>query len=206
MAEDADPGERAALGATLLHVLRETIATAHPVIPFVTEELWELLPGTEGLLATSALPAPDRALVDRAAEAEMERAIEAIRGLRGWRDSVGVRPGAVVPAVLNAEGYGSTAERVGAMARFAFTSQDGGAGEVASIAVPGGTVAVLASDDVDLGAAERRLDEQRATLRAEIARAEKKLANPGFVAKAPPAVVEGERAKLERLRAELESL
>ena len=205
LGDDADPGERAALGATLLHVLRETIATAHPVIPFVTEELWELLPGSEGLLATSALPAPDRALVDRQAEAEMGRAIEAIRGLRGWRDSVGVRPGAVVPAVLHADGYDATAERVGAMARFDFTDAADGA-EVASIAVPGGTVSVLASDDVDLGAAERRLDEQRATLRAEIARAEKKLSNQGFVAKAPAAVVDGERAKLERLRAELESL
>jgi valyl-tRNA synthetase len=206
LAQDADPGERAALGATLLHVLRETIATAHPVMPFVTEELWELLPGTEGLLATSALPAPDRALVDRAAEAQMEQAIEAIRVLRGWRDSVGVRPGAVVPAVLDAAGYAATAERVGSLARFDFVASGSGGAEVASIAVPGGTVAVLASDDVDLGAADRRLQEQRATLRSEIARAEQKLANQGFVAKAPAAVVDGERAKLERLRAELESL
>ena len=211
LGEDADPAERAALGATLLHVLRETIAIAHPVIPFVTEELWELLPGTEGLLATSALPGPDRTLGDHEAEAQMGQAIEAIRVLRGWRDSVGVRPGAVVPAVLNADGYGATAERVGAMARFAFHACAGGdadsaGGEVASIAVPGGTVAVLASDDVDLGAAERRRDEQRATLGSEIVRAERKLANAGFVAKAPAAVVDGERAKLERLRAELESL
>jgi valyl-tRNA synthetase len=206
LGDDADPDERAALGATLLHVLRETIATAHPVIPFVTEELWELLPGTEGLLATSALPGSDRALVDREAEAQMAQAIEAIRGLRAWRDSVGVRPGAVVPAVLNAAGYGATAVRVGAMARFDFVGTGAGGAEVASIAVPGGTVAVLASDDVDLGAAERRLEEQRATLRSEISRAERKLANEGFVAKAPAAVVDGERAKLERLRAELESL
>ena len=77
---------------------------------------------------------------------------------------------------------------------------------MASVAIPGGTVAVLESGDVDLGAAERRLEEQRATLRSEIERAERKLANEGFVAKAPPAVVDGERAKLERLRAELESL
>ena len=65
---------------------------------------------------------------------------------------------------------------------------------------------MLASGDVDLGAAERRLERQRETLRSEIERAERKLSNEGFVAKAPPAVVDGERAKLERLRAELESL
>jgi valyl-tRNA synthetase len=207
LGDDADPEDRAALGATLLHVLRETLATAHPVIPFVTEELWGLLPGTDRLLATSALPAPDRALRDPEAEAQMERAIEAVRVLRGWRDSVGVRPGAIVPAVLNAEGYETTAGRVGALARFAFNGgATGGGAEVASVAVPGGTVAVLESGDVDLGAAERRVQERRATLRDEIERAERKLANEGFVAKAPPAVVESERAKLDRLRTELEGL
>ncbi|HEV2058845.1 MAG TPA: valine--tRNA ligase [Solirubrobacteraceae bacterium] len=206
---DGDGDDRTALAATLLHVLRETIAAAHPVIPFVTEELWALLPGTEGLLATGKLPAPDGALVDPEAEAQMSQAIEAIRILRGWRDSVGVRPGAIVPATLNARGYEATTERVAALARFAFDGAgDGGraGGEVASVAVPGGTVAVLESAEVDLGAAERRLEERRATLRSEIERAERKLSNGGFVAKAPPAVVEGERAKLERLRAELEAL
>ncbi|HEV2774040.1 MAG TPA: class I tRNA ligase family protein, partial [Solirubrobacteraceae bacterium] len=206
LGDDADPHDRAALAATLLHVLRETIAAAHPVIPFVTEELWDHLPGTEGLLATSMLPAPDPALADPEAEAQMSRAIEAIRVLRAWRDSVGVRPGAIVPATLNAEGYESTADRVGALARFAFDGAGAGAGEVASVAVPGGAVAVLESGDVDLGAAERRLEQRRQTLRSEIERAERKLSNQGFVAKAPPTVVEGERAKLERLRAELEAL
>jgi valyl-tRNA synthetase len=77
---------------------------------------------------------------------------------------------------------------------------------VASVAIPGGTVAVFESGDVDLAAAQERLEQQRATLRGEIERAERKLANAGFVAKAPPAVVEAERAKLERLRSELEAL
>ena len=214
LADDADPAERAALGATLLHVLRETLATAHPVIPFVTEELWGLLPGSDGMLATGVLPSADAALSDPAAEAAMERAIEAVRVLRGWRDSVGVRPGAVIPALLSADGYEATADRVGALARFAFAGDgdgdgDGtgaGAAEVASVAIPGGTVTVLESGDVDLGAAERRLEQRRATLRDEIARADRKLCNAGFVAKAPPAVVQAERAKLERLRAELEAV
>ena len=205
LGDDADPDDRAALAATLLHVLRETLATAHPVIPFVTEELWGLLPGADGLLATSALPRPEPALDDAEAEAQMARAIEAIRVLRAWRDSVGVRPKTIVPAVLDAEGYEQTAARVAALARFELNRDGGGGAEVASIAVPGGTVAVLESAGVDLGAAERQLEQQRATLRMEIERAEGKLANEGFVANAPAAVVEAERAKLERLRAELES-
>jgi valyl-tRNA synthetase len=208
LAEDADPGDRAALGATLLHVLRETIATAHPIIPFVTEELWDLLGWTEreGLLATGRLPEPDDALRDAAAEEEMGRAIEAIKALRGWRDSVGVKAGTVVPAVLQAGGYGATAARIAALARFELRD-DGRADEpVATIAIPGGAVGVLPSDAVDLGAAERRLASQRDDLAREIARAEGKLSNGGFVAKAPEAVVAGERAKLERLREELAAL
>jgi valyl-tRNA synthetase len=67
-------------------------------------------------------------------------------------------------------------------------------------------VEILASDEVDLGAAERKREDARARLIAEIERAEKKLANPGFVAKAPDAVVRAERDKLARLKAELEAL
>jgi valyl-tRNA synthetase len=207
LGDDADPQDRAALGSTLLHVLRETIATAHPIIPFVTEELWELLGWTakEGLLACSRLSSPADALRDVAAEEEMQRAIEAIKALRAWRDSVGVRAGEVVPGTLQAGGYEETAERVAALARFELNSH--GTGEpVATIPIPGGAVSVLASDAVDLGAAQRRLTEQREALCAEIARASGKLANEGFVANAPELVVARERAKLDRLREELAAL
>jgi valyl-tRNA synthetase len=208
LADEADPSDREALGATLLHVLRETIATAHPVIPFVTEELWELLGWTEaeGLLAASRLPEPDDSLRDAAAEEQMGRAIEAIKALRGWRDSVGVKPRTVVPGVLRAGGYEETAARIAALARFDLRDDAGDAEPAATIAIPGGAVGVLASDAVDLRAAERRLAAQRDDLAGEIARAEGKLANGGFVAKAPAAVVEAERAKLERLREELAAL
>ena len=205
----ADSDDRAALGATLLHVLGETIATAHSVIPFVTEELWALL-GNDGLLAASRLPEPDDALRDADAEAELERAIGAIKALRTWRESVGVKPGAVVPGLLQASGYDATAIRIAALARFDFedpSAVNGGArGEVASVAIPGGSVQVLDSDVVDLGAAERRLDDQRERLHKEIARAQGKLANERFVAKAPAAVVAAERSKLEGLRSDLAAL
>ena len=72
--------------------------------------------------------------------------------------------------------------------------------------MPGGNVAVLASDAVDLEAEKRRAAERRRALRKEIARAEGKLANQGFVAKAPEHVVQAERDKLEQLRRELDEL
>jgi valyl-tRNA synthetase len=84
-------------------------------------------------------------------------------------------------------------------------SADGGE-PVATVGVPGGSIAVLASEAVDVEAAAERAASQRAKLEQEIARAEGKLSNQGFVAKAPAAVVEAERTKLERLKRELEEL
>jgi valyl-tRNA synthetase len=192
-----------ALEATLLHVLTQTLAIAHPMIPFVTEEIYRYVPGAQGLLA-AGLPEAPAAEVDERAEAVVGRVIEAVQALRGWRDFAGVRAAATVPARLAAEGYEETGEHLARLARIAFTSD--GAEPVASVPVPGGAVEILPSDDVDLEGAERRLAARRAKLEAEIERSEKKLANQGFVAKAPPEVVRAERDKLERLRAELDSL
>ena len=72
--------------------------------------------------------------------------------------------------------------------------------------VPGGSVEIRAGELVDREAEARKAEAERERLRGEIARAEGKLANQGFVAKAPAAVVEAERDKLDRLRQELEGL
>jgi valyl-tRNA synthetase len=196
--------DNAAACAFALHVLAETLALAHPVIPFVTEEIWAYIPGADGLLMMRRWPAADAALRDEEVEAEMERAIEATTLLRGWRDSVGAAPGRAVPGRLEADGYERVAGHVARLARFEFS--ENGDEPVATVGVPGGNVAVLATDAVDLAAEQRRAKERLDTLRKEIARAEGKLANQGFVAKAPPQVVEAERAKLARLRSELDEL
>ncbi len=196
---DGDPD----LGATLLYVLTETLVLAHPLIPFVTEEIWSYVPGAEGLLA-GRLRTPLDAERDPAAEAELGRLIEAVQGLRGWRNSAGVRPGATLEARLAAEGYEHTTALLERQARL---SLDASPGEPAvAVPVPGGAVEIMPSDDVDLSAAERRRTEARAKLQEEIERAERRLANRGFVDKAPPQVVDGEREKLARLRSELEAL
>jgi valyl-tRNA synthetase len=191
------------LAATLLYVLVQTLALAHPIIPFVTEEIYGHVPGAEGLLAARQEHVGSAEL-DTAAEDTLARTIEAVQALRGWRDLAGVKVGAKVPARLAAQGYEDTAEHLERLARLSF-SVDGGE-PVASVAVPGGTVEILASDEVDLDAAQRRLADKRAKLEAEIERSERKLANEGFVAKAPADVVVAERDKLARLRAELDAL
>ncbi|WP_372790193.1 valine--tRNA ligase [Paraconexibacter sp.] len=191
------------LSATLVHVLRSTLMTAHPFIPFVTEELWAHLPGSEGLLAASQAAAPDAALRDAEAESTIGDVISTVQAVRGWRDGAGVKPGAFLPARPPASLAEGAAALVARLARLEWTA-DGEA--AATVHVPGGVVEVLASDVVD-PAAEAAKREARATeLRKEIARAEGKLANEGFVAKAPEAVVASEREKLGRLRAELEDL
>jgi valyl-tRNA synthetase len=197
--------DRAALAATLLYVLRTTVALAHPVIPFVTEELWSYLDDSGALLAGAPYPRADASLIDRNVEIELERVVEAVTLVRGWRDSVNASPGALVRARIDARGYESTAVILANLARLDL-GDDAGVPSVASISVPCGTVEVLSADGLDLDAAERRRAAARAKLDGEIARVEGKLANAGFVQGAPAEVVEGERVKLARLRGEVEAL
>ena len=190
------------LVATLLYVLRETLVLAHPMIPFVTEEIYSHVPGSDGLLAAS--PAGPPTPVDESAERTMAQAIEAVSALRAWRDAAGVKVGVRVPARLAATGYEETAGHIAALGRLSL-SEDGAA-PVESIPVPGGAIEILSTEALDPAAAARKRAAERDRLSQEIDRAQSRLANEGFVAKAPAHVVQAEREKLGRLRAELEAL
>jgi valyl-tRNA synthetase len=192
------------LAATLAHVLRETLLLAHPVIPFVTEELWQHIPGTDGLLAAQQAGPADDLLRDPEAEAAIAAVIGAVQTVRGWRDDAGVRPGAVLPARLAGDGLAPGAQAL--VGRLARLDLDAAGDAAASVGIPGGVLEILAGGEFDPAEADRRKDGQRSALDGEIARAAKKLANPGFVAKARPEVVEAEREKLARLEAEREAL
>jgi len=193
------------LSATLLYVLRETLALAHPLMPFVTEEVWSYTRrGEEGLLAGHSYPRADEARLDDEVEAVLDRAIAAIKAIRAWRDEMGIAQKVALPVRLAADGYDEVTPLIARMAALELELGEGDA--LAAVPVPGGTIEVLAGEGVDLSAHERRLAKQREELAEEIARARGKLANAGFVAKAPPEVVEGERAKLARLEAELAAL
>jgi valyl-tRNA synthetase len=185
------------VSATLLWALERVLALLHPTMPFVTEEIWSFHPSQRGHLVVHPFPVADTALVDDAAEADVEGGIGLTQRLRAWRDLAGVPVGAQLAALIDGV---EPPEFVGRLSRFQF---DGvGAEPVASI----GPVRVLASDQLDAAAVAERLDKRREELRAEVERGERKLGNQGFVAKAPSAVVEEERGKLERYRAELAEL
>lgn len=189
------------LSATMLYVLRETLTLAHPVIPFVTEELWAHVPGTDDLLATQQAAGPDDALRDPQAEARVGAVIAAVTALRSWRDEAGVRPGETLPARV--DGLDGDADLVARMARLDLQAD----GEhTAAVTFAGGIVDIRAGSLVDPEAEARKRAAERSRLEGEIARAEGRLANEGFVAKAPDHLVAAEREKLERLRRELDSL
>ncbi len=185
------------VSATLLYALERLLGLLHPTMPFVTEEIWSFHPARRGHLAVHPFPAADESLYDEAAEADVEGGIGLTQRLRAWRDLVDVPVAAVLVALIDGV---EPPEFVGRLSRFEF---DGvGAEPVASI----GPVRVLASDQLDAGAVAGRLQKRREDLRSEVERAERKLGNDGFVAKAPAEVVEEERGKLERYRAELDEL
>jgi valyl-tRNA synthetase len=199
-------GEEEAASATVLHVLEETLALLHPLMPFVTEEIHGFVPEREGLLAVRPFPVPDEARIDEEAEREIEIVKEAIQQLRRYREDAGAPAGALVPARLLAESpdYRALYERslptIERLARYdvEVAEPDGALGE-STVAIPGATVDV----ELDAEAARAR---RREHVRKELTRAEGKLANTAFVEKAPPEIVQQEREKLERYRRELDDL
>jgi valyl-tRNA synthetase len=224
-------GERdhAAVSETLLYVLEETLALAHPIMPFVTEEIYRFIPHADGHLAVRRFPSPDSGLIDEMAEREMEVVIEATRRLRNYRDAVGAAASVRIPARLVVEDSDSRAlyERslatIRRLSRFDLelaaaiggmddtkASSDGGTASsdaaTAAIALPGATVELLESDAIDAEQARARIAERVESLRSEIERARGKLANSGFVEKAPGELVQQERDKLARFERELDDL
>jgi len=187
----------AEISATLLWLLERTLALLHPLMPFVTEEVWSYHPSRSGHLAVHDFPVADDSLFDPDAEAEVERGIELTRRLRAWRDMVEAPASAVLSGIIDP----APQEFVGRLSRFEFTPDDG-ADPIASV----GTVKVLPSEQLDPKEVSSRVAFHRAKVLQEIVRAEGKLANEKFVANAPAELVEEERGKLERYRAELEEL
>jgi valyl-tRNA synthetase len=187
----------AEVSALLLRALERVLALLHPLMPFVTEEIWRYHPARDGHLAVHPFPEADESLRDPGAEAEVREAIELTRRLRAWRDLVEAPAAAVLP--VRVEGA-EPQEFVGRLARVELTED--GSDPVAAV----GPVKILASPEIDAAAVAARLEARRVELRSEVTRAEGKLGNERFIARAPAEVVAEEREKLARYRAELEEL
>ena len=182
--------------ANLLYLLDQLLRLIHPVMPFVTEEIWGYLPERAGLLMVSESPRRTPELVDTESALAVELEIERVRRIRRWRDLVGVPAAAVLPA-------NTAADPMDFVSRLARLDSSGGSGE--TIATIDG-IEILASGEVDAEQATARIAAERKRLESEIERLDRKLANEGFVGKAPAEVVEAEREKLAEYERELEEL
>ena len=185
------------------YVLEQLLALLHPAMPFVTEECWARLPGGEGLMATHP-PASAPGPRDPAAEAGMALFQEVVTELRAYRSAHGVPRRAELEVAVQADRPVSLNERaLRALAGVTLreTSEPGDR-------VVGVSFGRLLVHDrtVDAGAERRRLETAVAEAGAELARAQRQLANPRFRERAPAHLVEAEREKERRYTAELEAL
>jgi valyl-tRNA synthetase len=194
-------------GDVARRVLHETFATAlallHPTMPFITEELWQHLPGTEGLLAQASWPEPNAAFIDDEAESAFGFVQEVVSAIRAIRAEYGIPPGTTVNATIQlADDARATAiedERT-AITRLAKLGQmtlGGNPEGVGAHAVlkDGSSVFVSLGDAIDVERECARLSKERERLDGLLQGLAKKLANKQFTSKAPAAVVEHEREK-----------
>ena len=186
------------------HVLDQLLRLLHPVIPFVTDELWSALTGGETVL-TASWPVADRTLIDDAAEGEVATLQRVVTEVRRFRSDQGLRPTQRVAARLDGlAGAGIAAHEplVRSLARLDAPGDDFQAS--ATLAMPGAvSVALDTRGSIDVAAERARLTKDRAAAEKEAAQARAKLDNPAFVGKAPEPVVAKIRERLAVAEADL---
>ncbi len=186
-----DAGARGEVSANLLWLLERIVAVTHPVMPFVSEEIWSYLPGQRGLLMCSPMPDLEAGRHDEEAERAMAAVIEAVSGLRRLRSDLELAPGTRLPvAVPEAFPQPDLLVRLGR----AELADGGGAGIPLRV---GDFGLLVLGEDLELRYREqlrRRLD----AAAAERDRAARKLANRGFTERAPAELVAAERDKESR--------
>jgi valyl-tRNA synthetase len=194
----ADGGEAAATARRVLgHVLDQLLRLLHPVIPFVTDELWSGLTGKKSVMR-AAWPTPSRSHVDDKAEATVGALQQVVTEVRRFRSDQGLRPGQRVAARLTglaAAGLDHHEALVRSLVRL--DEPDGGFAATASIAVAGGvTVEIDTRGTIDVAAERARLEKDRIVTEKEVLQTRAKLENPAFTDRAPAEVVAKIRDRL----------
>lgn len=199
-----DEVAKAEAQACVAYVLEETYKLLHPVMPFMTEELWAHTASRDSLLCHADWPVAGFA--DEAAAAEINWLVDLVTGLRSARSEMNVPPAAKAPLIV----VGATALTEGRLQRhdaaikrlarvetieLAETAPRG----AAQVVVGEATACLPLGSLIDLVAERVRIEKSHAKTQAEIDRAEKKLGNEKFVANADPEVVAAERERLAEL-------
>ncbi len=189
--------------ATTAWVLDHLLTALHPVMPYVTEELWARIADRKTALIDGEWPEYDETLVDPAANAEVDWVVRLITQVRAMRSDLRVPPGARVPLLLknaNETTRSRLATHEALISQLARLSETG----VVDGAVPAGvaqdvideaTVILPLAGVIDIDAEKARLRKEIAKFEGEVAKFDKKLSNEAFLAKAPEAVIEEQREK-----------
>jgi len=212
--QNGDEAQRRGARRTLVRVLETVLRLAHPLIPFVTEELWQTVAPIAGhkthdSIMLTAYPRADLTRIDEASEGKVERLKALVSACRNLRGEMNVSPAQRMPLLV----AGGGAE----MAEFALILQalgklsevlivvDMPTDAMAPVAVVGETRMML-KVEIDVAAERERLAKEIDKLEKQISIARNKLNNEGFVARAPVAVVEQEKQRVADFSATLEKL
>jgi valyl-tRNA synthetase len=209
-----DPKGRRITQLILAHSLSAILRLLHPIMPFITEELWHHLAVNGGSIMSAAFPQADPTLIDPPAEKEMALIMGVTTAIRNIRGEMNISPAAQLKAVV----YGpeallklleTHAPSVRDLARLSNLTlrRDGDRPRLAASAVVGELEIFLPLEGVlDFQEETRRLQKEIGKLEPELARAKKKLTNEDFLGRAPAEVVAKERDKSDRLGAKLQKL
>jgi valyl-tRNA synthetase len=212
--QTGDAAQQRGTRRTLIRVLEAILRLAHPLIPFITEELWQKVAPVAGKpgdsVSVAPYPAPSREAINTEAEAyvaQLKSVVEACRNLRG---EMNVSPSTKLPAYVlgDATFIRGAAPVLQALAKlsevkvFDDEATWAAAAKAAPVAVAGDARLCLYME-IDIGAEKARLGKEAARLQGELAKANGKLSNEAFVAKAPPPVIEQERRRIAEFTATL---